>query len=119
MKYLRNKKLQAGGLILLADLLFFGLINPKNAASPLLFVGFLLLAASSAFFWYAVLWVSRVLVGRPKRLSRRLTIGLTVASVILIALQSIGQLTVRDGIVIAALLGIFWFYGSYYRRKQI
>jgi hypothetical protein len=63
--------------------------------------------------------VSRLLIGRPRQTSRRITLGLTVASIILLALQSIGQLTLRDGIVIVALLAIFWFYGTYYRRKQI
>ena len=119
MKHLKNKKIQACLLLLLADLLFFGIVSPRDAASPLLFVGFILLGLSSGIVWYGLLRLSRIMVGLPKRGIRRLTLGLTLTTVVLLALQSIGQLTVRDGFVILVLLGIFWFYSSYYRRKQI
>jgi FlaA1/EpsC-like NDP-sugar epimerase len=113
-----NKKIIAVAILVLADLLFFGRINPENSPSPLLFVAFALLAANFFVLWQAAIRAVELLLGRNQRHKRRLAVIGAGISVVLLALQSIGQLTLRDIIAFTALCGLFWLYLSYYKRKQ-
>lgn len=116
-------KLTKSRIIVLAvlaslDIIFFSTVNPTKAPSLLLFAGFALLGCNLLGLWYALLWVSRNLVSLPKGRIRKPTVVATIVSLVLLALQSIGQLTLRDVLAIAALTAIVWFYASYSRDKR-
>ena len=107
------------GIVLLTlDGLFFGLTNPNSIPSALLIVGFILLALSLysllrlCFF---VLAFYRLTGGRK---GRRLALLLSISVSIAIALQSLGELTLRDAIVLTLLSTIAYAYLSYGRAKR-
>src|SRR3712207_4195191 len=91
-------------LVLLAvGLLFFTLTNPNSVPLVFLVFGFLILAA--------IIYCTLRLIGKTTGLSNRvgaqkysgLLIGGTVLPVALLALQSIGQLTLRDAVTLLIL----------------
>lgn len=105
-------------IVLLAILLlvgagFFMFTNPRNVPSVLLIVGFVIIFA---VIYVAVRFGIRV-AGFKSRLSNAqykvLTLGGAGLPVILLALQSIGQLTIRDVVTILAL----FLAGSFYAMK--
>ena len=119
MKRMFHKRiLVIGGLIGL-DSLFFGLTSPTKVPSILLIVGFLLLALT-IYHLFRLFLVVISLYGLPtrdhaKRLAR-LFAGL-VAGVL--ALQSIGELSLRDIMVLTPLAGILYAYLTYGQAKAI
>jgi len=94
------------------DGLFFGLTSPTKVAAPTLFIGFLLVVAS---LYRVMQGVSKVLgwyglrFGRHRQRFLRLTTGV-IAGVI--ALQSIGELTARDLMVMLPLALVLYLYLS-------
>jgi hypothetical protein len=96
-----------------ADLVVFGATDPHNAPSMVLFAGFLLLATSfyvlllsalKLFAWYGVS------PGRHRKRFIRLSAGVFSG---LVALQSIGELSSRDVLVLLPLAIIAYIYVSY------
>jgi hypothetical protein len=88
--------------------LLFILTNPRDLPSSLLMAPFILL--------FIILLLSIVLILRPYNLARakRLRLASTIAGfpVLLLVLQSLGQLTVRDALAMSALFGMVYFYIS-------
>lgn len=89
-------------------LLFLFATDPQKIPSALLIAPFILLFVAIASGVPFVLGA--------QQLSRRKTvkIGVVVAaiSVILLGLQSLGQLTVRDVLAVTILFGVAYFYAS-------
>lgn len=96
-----------------ADLVIFGLSNSHQAATPVLFAGFLLLIANFYFFLLAALrlaaWYGLSLGVRRKGFIKLAT-GLFAG---LVALQSVGQLSLLDVLVALPLLALAYLYVSY------
>lgn len=102
-----------------ADLVVFGGTNPHSAPSIVLFIGFLLLATN----FYALLLGALKLVawyglspGRYHKRFIRVAAGLFSG---VVALQSIGELSSRDVLVLLPLAFIAYLYLSYGRRKPV
>lgn len=99
--------------LMLCDSLFFGLTNPNNVPSWALIVGFALVAAS----FYALLLVILKMASfyglakgaNEKRVARLLGVSGGIA----IALQSLGELSLRDVVVLLMLTAIAYGYISY------
>ncbi len=103
--------------LIAADLSVFGATSPQNASSIVLFIGFLLLAAT---FYVLLLGALRLVAwygispGRYRKRFIRLTAGVFSG---LVALQSIGELSSRDVLVLLPLALIAYIYLSYGRRE--
>ena len=100
-------------LILMAvAILFFATTNPANVPPVVFMIGFGLLLA--------IMYLVVRLLARVFRLRERLSpskygslvFTATVLPVLLIAMQSLGQLSLRDVITLALLFGIGFFYAS-------
>lgn len=115
MKNIRSRPfLLTSGLIII-DSLFFGLTNPASVASLMLIVGFLLLMLTTyglVYNFQKILAVYSPWLGRQRKLSVALTAGLGL----IIALQSIGQLSARDGLLIP--LAVVALYGYFSLSKR-
>lgn len=100
-------------VLLMVGAVFFMFTNPRSVPSVVLIVGFAMI--------FAVLYVGLRLIIRLLGLRDRmsaaqykvLTLGGAGLPVLLLALQSIGQLTLRDVVTIAAL----FLVGSFYAMK--
>lgn len=104
-------------VLIVADLMFFGLVNPAKTPSYNLIVGFLLFTITAyvmvgALFRLAV-WYGIAKADRQKYFSRIITGG--VAGIV--ALQSIGQLYSRDVLVLTPLAILIYMYLSYRNNK--
>ena len=103
--------------IVVADAVLFGTTNPHSAPSWLLVAGFLLLSLN---FYLVLLGLLRLAgwyglpVGRHSRFART-AVGVFSG---LVALQSIGELSPRDILVLLPLAAIAYFYSSYGRGNK-
>jgi hypothetical protein len=99
--------------LLAADFIIFGGTNPNNSSSLVLFAGFLLLVVNFYCLILAVLRLAAwygVSLGRHRGRFIRLTAGVFSG---LAALQSIGELSARDVLVLLPLALLAYLYLSY------
>lgn len=97
--------------LLAADSLVFGDTNPDTTHSFMLIVGFLLFSISVCYVLNLLL-ILPGLYGFPIRHRQRLLITLTALSGSLVAMQSIGQLSARDVLVLSFLTLLLYMYTS-------
>jgi hypothetical protein len=90
-------------------------MNPESSKSLVLFIGFLLLAVDCFYLFKLLLHLLGPLTGRPGIVRNRLAGLMTLIVIVLLALQSIGQLSVRDTVAVICIGVIFLFYSTYYR----
>jgi hypothetical protein len=96
-------------LCLLATLLIFVTTNPNTLPSYFLVIPFLLLFTGLSLGLASLLhWL-----GMPTNRSLKLGVFYASLPVILIILQSIGQLTIQDVITIVIIFSISYFYISH------
>jgi hypothetical protein len=101
------------------NMLFFGLISPLERSSILLFAGFGLLAVDIYLLLTGLIQVAASRIrGKKWRHPRRFAVVWTFVCVALLSLQSIGQLSARDGIAAVIIAAIFLAYSTYYRFKR-
>jgi hypothetical protein len=93
------------------DSLFFSWTNVTTIPAYMVGVGFLLLCATMYYGVYAVISISRFYGIKVRR--KALTLHLTLVISGLIALQSVGQLSQRDIVVLLPLALIGYIYGAY------
>lgn len=105
-----------GGL-LAADILLFGTTDPKSTLSFMLIVGFLLLSATVYYLLDALLSFTK-LYGLPLRHKRRVLRTSTMTVCGLLALQSIGQLSLRDILILGPLTALMYFYVAYSKASR-
>jgi len=119
MKISSHPEIIRAGSLLAADALFFSLTNPLKVASWLLIAGFGLAAATLYYFLRSAVRVASW-YGLPvsRRQQRRVA---EVAGILigLLALQSIGQLSPRDVLVLLPLLLVTYLYSSYGRGHDV
>lgn len=118
LKTLRHSQFWLTTGLLIIDSLFFTLTNPSNVASVLLMVGFILLALTM-FIGITKLLALSGLYGLPLGPHKyRLALFGTAVLGGLVALQSIGELTIRDLIVVLPLALILYVYLSYTHSRE-
>lgn len=91
---------------IIALLILFFTTEPSGLHTPLLVLPFLLLFGLSFSLVFGVLKRTRM----QKRGNVRLAIVIASFPVVLLAMQSVGQLTLRDTITITLLFCIVYFY---------
>ena len=107
----QRRVLLIGGLIVL-DGLFFGGLNAAKLPSVFIFVAFALLGVTLYWLSYGVLNLLR-LYGLRVTYKKRLALYITGTVTGITALQSIGELAMRDILVLIPLLILAYLYGSY------
>lgn len=113
MHSVRRTLLRASPSILVVDILFFGLLDPNTVASPLLIIGFLLVGLTCFYLTHLLTLLFKrtgFSIGRRQYKALMVATGLMV---LMIALQSVGQLTTRDIAVILPLALLVYGYLSY------
>ena len=98
--------------LVVLDSIIFGGSNAKMVASFMLAIGFILLLATVYQVFHGILSLGRLYGLRLKR-QNRFALYITGVTGIVIALQSIGELTLRDVVVLLPLAGIAYLYSSY------
>jgi hypothetical protein len=105
-------------LIMIADFVFFSFTNPATVPSFVLILGFLLFILSL----YAVVRILLnglcIYVPGLRRTRGRLAVFIAGIVSALLALQSIGQLSTRDAIVIVPIAIVVYVYFTYARTKM-
>lgn len=108
----------AGLVLVAADSLFFTTTNPNKVASSVLIVGFVLVALS-IYGLLRLALAAATFYGLPlQNRGRRVALLVGISIAIAVALQSLGELTVRDVVVLILLTGLIYVYTSYGRDQK-
>src|SRR5580658_2404636 len=107
---------QTLGLLVL-DIAFFTKTNASEVAPFVLIVGFVLLVLTCYELLYGLLSVAR-LYGLPVRYKQRLALYLAGILGLILALQSIGEHTPRDILVVVPLATLGYIYGVYASSRK-
>jgi hypothetical protein len=102
----------------MVNVAFFGFVSPLEGSSLLLFLGFGLLAIDMYLIIRGLLKLVALLTGYKWRHSRTFAVSGALIFIVLLSLQSIGQLSVRDAVAVVVVGSIFLVYSSYYRKKR-
>lgn len=111
-RFKKYKQFRLHAVILLLDALFFAFFSPDDSAWVILPALVLMIMTIWLLFRLLVQGLSRIVplkAGVQKRLVRLFV----VATGLVIALQSIGQLTAKDVLTIVPLVAILYFYLAY------
>jgi drug/metabolite transporter (DMT)-like permease len=118
IKKLPKNHIVAAIFFCLVDYQFYSRTNPSTASSLYLFVGFILLLLTTYSFVALILDCLGLYIERLRTSRKQLTICITCIGGLLIGLQSVGQLSPRDALVIFPLAIIFYVYYMYARKKM-
>jgi hypothetical protein len=99
--------------------LFFILTDPKSISSPVLIFGFVMLGLSLYCILRLILLMTGLQTRLPKAYRRGLLLSGTLLPVLLLMLQSIGQLTLRDILTLGGLFAIGIFYIGHVGRTSL
>jgi hypothetical protein len=114
---LKSKMIRLIVSITVVDIVFFSNISAQNANTAEIILGFSLFLVSN----YAI---CRILVrtlsiyGLPIKNVKRLSVYLSVFVGLIIALQSIGELTIKDAIILLPLSYLSYTYYSFLKRSS-
>ena len=117
MKLLNHKRVRYGAGLLLVDGLLFASTDAANVPSFVVIIGFLLLVLTFYSLVYGFLSLGGV-YGVPLRHKRQLAAYLSAVVGGLVALQSIGELSSRDVLVLLPLAIIGYVYSAYARTNR-
>jgi len=117
MKYFNHKQFWLVGLLVVADIIIFAGTDATKVTSFIVMVGYLLLVLTIFAAIFGILSLSR-LYGIPIKHKKRFAAYITGMIGLLVALQSIGELSSRDILVILPLVIIAYAYSSYSRSDR-
>ena len=117
LKHLNKRRTLLVIILLVLDGLFFSLTDPNSVNSILLIFGIILAGITFFAFMDLILYMLSN-SGLNLKYRKRLAVYLTILFGILLAEQSIGQLTGRDVIVIVPLSVLVYIYLTYVRPRS-
>jgi hypothetical protein len=100
------------------DVLFFSLVNPVKAYAIVIIVGFALLVMTLYVLIDFLLALGERIIPFSLSTKRRIAQASTLVLGLLIAMQSIGQLTIKDILAVIPLIIVLSIYFSYMFRQQ-
>jgi hypothetical protein len=112
-----KRKLIRLAALFIFDALFFSLVNPIQTHAVVIFVGYVLLVLTVYVLIDFLLALSERIIPFSHRTKRRMALATTLVLSLLIAMQSIGQLTVKDVLAVIPLIIVLSIYFSYMFRK--
>lgn len=115
-KLLYHRKFQICAALLAADCSVFTLVNPQRASAPWLIIGYALLGLTLFGLANLLASVLKSYGERPHRTGRRLLRYGATIGVVLIGLQSIGQLTAKDVLTLLPFAVLAYLYFGYGRK---
>lgn len=104
--------------LFVVDVVFFSLVNPVKAYAVVIIIGFALLIATLYVLIDFLLAVGERIIPFSHSTKRRIAQATTLVLGLLIAMQSIGQLTLKDILAVIPLIIVLSLYFSYMFRQQ-
>jgi hypothetical protein len=112
IKYIKHKLVRSAAILMALDVIFFGGLNTSKIAQVALVAGFILVVANIYLLAYGVTSLIR-LYGIPINRKKRLSLYVSLFLGLIIAMQSTGELTSRDVLVVVPLALIGYAYIGY------
>ena len=118
MKKHRTRKFLRLLVLFAADIILFSFVNPTNAYALVIIVGFVLVSLTLYALIDFLLVVAERIAPFSLHTKRRIALASTIVLSLLLAMQSIGQLTVKDVLAVIPLLAVLAFYFSYATARK-
>jgi hypothetical protein len=117
-KQAKQRQIMYIAILAVADFIFFSSTNPATLPSFILILGFIFLIAT--LYVLVRLLIAGLCLNIPtlRRTRSRLAMFITGILGVLLALQSIGQLTTRDTLVVVPIATVLYLYFTYARPKM-
>lgn len=103
--------------IILIDTIFYSFTNPETGSTLLLILGFLVIALTVYIFLNAILRFVTSYGISNRRYSHRISLFSSGVLIGMMALQSIGELTMKDILIFIPLSSILYMYITYGHKK--
>jgi len=118
MHIIRHRRLLARlSLLLAADAVVFGGTDAHRVSAVVTIIGFGLLIATVYYLVYGILAIVR-LYGVVIKHKQRLAGSLTGLAAFIVALQSVGELNVKDVLLVLPLVVVGYVYTAYGLDRQ-
>ncbi len=104
-------------VLLTADILFFSVTNPQKGSSIMLMMAFLLLAVTLMYICKGIMQLLSLYGFSFSKNNKRLPIYVSGVAIGLMALQSIGELSIKDTLIFIPLTIILYIYLTFGRMK--
>ncbi len=117
-RHYQYQKLGAVLLLLVADIVYFGLVNPANSNSLVVFIGCILIIFTIYILIYGLIKLLAVFFPISRSTQRRLTIFITLLLAFLLLMQSIGQLSLKDILAMVPLMIVLYLYLTYITKSK-
>jgi hypothetical protein len=114
---LSHKRIVSLGVICLLDSLLFMMSNPRNAPPLILMTGFCLGVATLYYAARLVLALAQFYGVPLGSHNAKVAVAITALSGSLMALQTMGQLTVRDIVILLPFLALTYGYFAFARQR--
>ncbi len=105
-------------LLFVVDIVFFSAVNPVKAYAVVIIVGYALLVLTLYVLIDFLLALGERIIPFSLSTKRRIAQASTLVLGLLIAMQSIGQLTTKDILAVIPLIIVLSIYFSYMFRNQ-
>jgi hypothetical protein len=105
-------------LLFVVDVTFFSLINPVKAYAVVIIIGYVLLVMTLYVLIDFLLALGERIIPFSHSTKRRIAQATTLVLGLLIAMQSIGQLTPKDVLAVIPLIIVLSLYFSYMFRRS-
>jgi hypothetical protein len=105
-------------LLMMLDILFFGLVNPTTSNSYVVILGCILIILSTYALVLIVTRLVAIFIPVSVATQKRFTLFVSLLLVFILLMQSIGQLSTRDLIAILPLLAVLYIYLTYVAKDK-
>jgi Ca2+/Na+ antiporter len=112
------KKYRRYLLLLVVDSIFFGLLSPTTSAFVIIPAFILIILSIFSLLTLILSYIGTIMPIKSEN-QKRVVVMLTVSTAVIVALQSIGQLTVRDVVTIVPLILVLYLYMSYSKSRRV
>jgi len=117
LKMIRSIRYWQALVVLIGDVVLYTRTNAASVAPIILIGGFILLVLTTYVIVYGLCSIAR-LYGLPIRHKQRVATFLSIITGLIIALQSIGELSARDIFVLVPLVVIGYAYATYATSRK-
>jgi hypothetical protein len=105
-------------LLLMINVLFFGLINPTTSNSYVVMLGCILIILNIYALVLIITRLVAIFIPVSAATQKRFTLFMSLLLVFMLLMQSIGQLSTRDLIAILPLLAVLYIYLTYISKGR-
>ncbi len=114
-----HRQFQVCAALIAADCCVYSVVDPRQADAAWLIVGYVLLGLTLFSLAFLLAQAFKTYGDSAYKIAWRFLRYGVIATIALVGLQSIGQLTVKDILTLSPLMLVAYFYFGYGKRREV